>query len=196
MAGGACFASLPEKKIFDLFYVMTLKRSNQRVLKGTGLMKNLFVVTLLIFLFIIPGCHRSSRESPSELKAPQKSHVSSPPESQSTQAKAPQNDRIIVHGGLNKKKRDKLREVAKTKCLDLHYTVSSEDKNTGNLICVRLTDGGQNVITTNFDKRGFSVSVKGDMSGMPIVDSITEKELSDHKKQMQDALKKAAGIKK
>jgi hypothetical protein len=159
-------------------------------------MKNLFVATLLIFLFIMPGCRHSSRESQSELKAPQETRVSPPPESQPTQAKAPQDGRIIVRGGLKGDKLDKLWEVAKKKCLDLHYTVSSEDKNAGNLICVCQTDAGQDVITTNFDKRGFSVSVKGDMSEMPIVDSMTKKELSGHKKQMEDALKKAAGIKK
>ncbi len=164
-------------------------------------MKNFLIVTLLISLFIIPGCRHSSRKSESELKAPQESHVqeshvSSPPEPQATQAKAPQDGRIIVLGGLKGKKLDKLWEVAKTKCLDLHYTVSSEDKNTGNLICVYPTDAGQDMITTNFDKRGFSVSVKGNMSEMPIVDSMTKNELSDHKKQMEDALKKAAGIKK
>jgi hypothetical protein len=196
MAGGACFAGLPEKKISELFYVMTLKRSNQRALKGAGLMKNLFVVTLLIYLFIMPGCRHSSRESQSELKAPQESHVSSPPESQSTQEKAHQDGRIIVRGGLKGEILDKLWEVAKSKCLDLHYTVSSEDKKTGNLICICPTDAGQDVITTNFDKRGFSVSVKGDMREMPVVDSMTKKELSDHKRQMEDALKKAAEIKK
>ena len=164
-------------------------------------MKNFFVVTLLIFLFIMPGCRHSSRKAESELKAPQESHVqeshvSSPPEPQATQAKAPQDGRVIVLGGLKGKKLDKLWEVAKTKCLDLHYIVSSDDKNTGNLICVSPTDAGQNVLTTNFDKRGFLVSVKGDMSEMPIVDSMTKKELDERKKQMEDVLKKAAGIKK
>lgn len=159
-------------------------------------MKNRFAVVLLIFLFIMPGCRHSSPKSESELKPPQENHESSSQNSQTTKTKARQKDRIIVHGGLKGKKLNKLWEVAKTKCLNLHYTVSSEDKNSGNLVCVCATVAGQDVITTNFDKRGFTVSVKGDMSEMPIVDSMTKKELSEHKKQMEDALKKAAGITK
>lgn len=169
-------------------------------------MKSFFVITLLILFFVLPGCRHSARKSQEEVKPPPEppvqenhvpeSHTSPSPVAQSAQTKAPKDARIIVPGGLKGEKLGKLWEVAKTKCLDLHYIVSSEDKNTGNLICVSPTDAGQNLLTTNFDKRGFLVSVKGDMSEMPIVDSMTKKELGERKKQMEDALKKAAGIKK
>lgn len=164
-------------------------------------MRRFFIVTLLILFFVITGCRHSSRKSQSELKPPpespvQESHVSSPPETKSIQAKAPQDDRIIIPGGLKGERLSKLWEATKKACLDLHYTVASEDKKAGNLVCICPTNSGQNVITTNFDKRGFLISVKGDMSEMPIVDSMATKELTDRKKQIENALKKAAGIKK
>ena len=159
-------------------------------------MKNLYVVVLMVFLFVVPGCRHPSQNAESELKAPQESHDASSHVSQPKQAKAPQKGRIIVPGGLKEKKLNKLWEIAKTKCLDLHYTVTNEDKNAGNIVCAYAKDSGQDLMAINFDKQGFMVSVQGNLNEMPIIDSMTKKELSKNKKQMEDALKKAAGISK
>lgn len=104
--------------------------------------------------------------------------------------------RIIVPGGLNNNKLNKLWKVAKTKCFDLRYTVANDDKETGNVVCVFATDAGQNMMLINFDNEGFLVTVKGSTENIPILGGMVMGELNKHKAQMDDALKAAAGINK
>jgi hypothetical protein len=154
--------------------------------KGAVMKKKLFM-GLVLSLFIAGSYGSSSYAGESKEKNSNDSEE---------EAKAPQNQRTIVPGGLNQQKLTKLWKVAKTQCYDLRYTVANEDKETGNLVCVLATDAGQDMMIVNFDDKSFLVTVKGNMQGIPIMGSMVMRALNKHKKQMDDALKAAAGISK
>jgi len=106
------------------------------------------------------------------------------------------NKRTIVPGGIDNNKLNKLWKVAKTQCYDLRYTVANDDKETGNIVCVFATDAGQNMMLVNFDDEGFLVTVKGSVENVPILGGYIKGRLNEHKAQMDNALKAAAGITK
>lgn len=117
-------------------------------------------------------------------------------DNQADQNNDPSNQRTIVSGGLDNNMLNKLWKAAKTKCYELRYTVANDDKETGNLVCVFATDAGQNMMLVNFDTEGFLVTVKGSVDNIPILGGIFKGRLNEHKVQMDNALKAAAGISK
>jgi peptidoglycan hydrolase-like protein with peptidoglycan-binding domain len=91
--------------------------------------------------------------------------------------------RILVPGGLNKYNLNKLWKTAKNKCVDLHYSVATETRLTGNIVCVNKTKAGENMMIVNFDNTGFLVTMRG-----------TTENIS--KANMESVLKTAAGMSK
>lgn len=95
----------------------------------------------------------------------------------------PSSQRILVPGGLSSSTLSKLWKTAKNKCVDLHYTVSTENRLTGNIVCVDKTKAGGNMLIVNFDHTGFLVTMKGNTENIP-------------KSNMENVLKTAAGVRK
>jgi hypothetical protein len=91
--------------------------------------------------------------------------------------------RIIVPGGLNNYNLSKLWKTAKNKCVDLHYSVATESRLTGNIVCVNKTKAGENMMIVNFDNTGFLVTMRGSTENIP-------------KENMESVLKTAAGMSK
>jgi peptidoglycan hydrolase-like protein with peptidoglycan-binding domain len=91
--------------------------------------------------------------------------------------------RILVPGGIDNYKLDKLWKTAKNKCIDLRYSVATESRLTGNIVCVNKTKAGENMIIVNFDNTGFLVTMRGSTENIP-------------KANMESVLKTAAGMSK
>jgi peptidoglycan hydrolase-like protein with peptidoglycan-binding domain len=91
--------------------------------------------------------------------------------------------RILVPGGLNNYNLDKLWKTAKNKCVDLRYSVTTESRLTGNIVCVNKTKVGENMMIVNFDNTGFVVTTRGGTENIP-------------KENMENVLKTAAGMSK
>ena len=91
--------------------------------------------------------------------------------------------RILVPGGLNNYNLNKLWKTAKNKCIDLRYSVATESRLTGNIVCVNKTKAGENMIIVNFDNTGFLVTMRGSTENIP-------------KANMESVLKTAAGMSK
>jgi peptidoglycan hydrolase-like protein with peptidoglycan-binding domain len=91
--------------------------------------------------------------------------------------------RILVPGGLNNKNMNKLWETAKNKCVDMHYSVATENRLMGNIVCVNKTKAGENMMIVNFDNTGFLVTMRGSTENIP-------------KENMENVLKTAAGMSK
>jgi peptidoglycan hydrolase-like protein with peptidoglycan-binding domain len=91
--------------------------------------------------------------------------------------------RILVPGGLNNKNLNKLWETAKNKCADMRYSVATENRLMGNIVCVNKTKAGENMMIVNFDNTGFLVTMRGSTENIP-------------KENMENVLKTAAGMSK
>jgi peptidoglycan hydrolase-like protein with peptidoglycan-binding domain len=91
--------------------------------------------------------------------------------------------RILVPGGLNNYNLDKLWKTAKNKCVDMRYSVATESRLMGNIVCVNKTKAGENMMIVNFDAEGFLVTVRGSTENIP-------------KENMESVLKTAAGMSK
>jgi len=91
--------------------------------------------------------------------------------------------RILVPGGLNNNNMNKLWNTAKNKCIDLRYSVATENRLMGNIVCVNKTKAGENMIIVNFDSTGFLVTLRGSTENLP-------------KENMENVLKMAAGMRK
>jgi peptidoglycan hydrolase-like protein with peptidoglycan-binding domain len=91
--------------------------------------------------------------------------------------------RILVPGGLNNYNLDKLWKTAINKCVDMRYSVATETRLTGNIVCVNKTKAGENMMIVNFDNTGFLVTMRGSTENIP-------------KENMESVLKTAAGMSK
>jgi len=91
--------------------------------------------------------------------------------------------RILVPGGLNNYNLDKLWKTAINKCVDMRYSVATESRLTGNIVCVNKTKAGENMMIVNFDNTGFLVTMRGSTENIP-------------KENMENVLKTAAGMSK
>jgi peptidoglycan hydrolase-like protein with peptidoglycan-binding domain len=91
--------------------------------------------------------------------------------------------RILVPGGLNNNNINKLWKTAKNKCVALRYSVATESRLTGNIVCVNKTKAEENMIIVNFDNTGFLVTMRGNTENIP-------------KENMESVLKTAAGMSK
>jgi peptidoglycan hydrolase-like protein with peptidoglycan-binding domain len=91
--------------------------------------------------------------------------------------------RILVPGGLNNNNLNKLWKTAKNKCVDLRYSVATENRLTGNIVCVNKTKAGENMMIVNFDTTGFLVTMRGSTENISQAN-------------MENVLKTAAGMRK
>jgi hypothetical protein len=59
---------------------------------------------------------------------------------------------------LSKEQRNILWDVAKKKCFDLQYNITSEDKNSGNIICQTLVGSATWTMSVQISESGFKVT--------------------------------------
>lgn len=102
--------------------------------------------------------------------------------------------RVLVPGGTKKELLDKLWKTAKSKCFEIGYIVANDDRETGNILCTKNVEKGNYTILVNFNSEGFSVTTKGVLAGAGFFEMLDPMP-KQRKREMEDALKQAAGIK-
>jgi len=96
---------------------------------------------------------------------------------------------IDVPGGLNKKKITTLWKAAKNECFDLSYTIASEDKDSGNLICQKIIGESTWTLSVQINGSGFKVNHHSSE-----VADVFNPYIAKWKKDMEDTLLTAAGM--
>ena len=95
--------------------------------------------------------------------------------------------------GIDGALRARLWNATKAKCLEMGYSVESEDQELGSILCSLPSPMGSYTLLMTFDRTGFSVTSRGTATRVPLMGGLMNS-AKKRRREMLERLSQVAGV--